>query len=101
MRVRIYRPAKTAMQSGRGKTHDWVLESEPEDAPTPDPLMGWNGSADTDRQVKLRFPTLQEAIAYAQHNGHEFTVIQPKERSFRPKSYAENFSYSRRIPWTH
>jgi len=27
MKVRIYKPAKTAMQSGQGKTKEWLLES--------------------------------------------------------------------------
>ena len=101
MRVRIYRPAKTAMQSGRGKTDDWLLEFEPEDAVTPDPLMGWSGSADTGRQVRLRFATAEDAVAYAERHGHEYSVAAPKERKFRPKNYAENFSHGRRQPWTH
>ena len=60
MQVRIYKPAKTAMQSGMNNNKEWVLESEP----TPkvlDPLMGWTGSRDTMEQVQLRFPTLDEA----------------------------------------
>ena len=101
MQVRIYRPAKTAMQSGRAGTGDWILESEPADASMPDPLMGWNGSADTRRQVRLRFDTVEEAIAYAERNGHDYSVAAPKERKVRPKTYAENFSYGRRQPWTH
>ncbi|HAT34799.1 MAG TPA: ETC complex I subunit, partial [Rhodospirillaceae bacterium] len=55
MHVRIFRPAKTAMQSGRAKTKDWLLVFEPQDRATPDPIMGWNGSADTRRQVRLEF----------------------------------------------
>jgi len=101
MRVRIYRPAKTAMQSGMARADGWVLESEPADASTPDPLMGWNGSADTGRQVRLSFATVEEAVAYAGRNGHDYTVTVPKERKVRPKIYAENFSFGRRQPWTH
>ncbi len=101
MRARIYRPAKSAMQSGRAKIDAWVLEFEPEDAETPDPLMGWNGSADTDRQVRLRFATAEDAVAYAERNGHDYDIVAPKDRKFRPKNYAENFSSRRRQPWTH
>jgi hypothetical protein len=101
MRVRIFRPSKTAMQSGRAKTRNWVLEFEPQDAPTPDPLMGWNGSSDTDRQVRLSFDTLDEAVSYADRNGYDYSVVAPKERKFRPKTYAENFAYGRKQPWTH
>ena len=65
MQVRIYKPAKTAMQSGQRNTKEWLLESEP----TPkeiDPLMGWTSSRDTMQQVKLYFATLEEAKAYAE-----------------------------------
>ena len=101
MHARIYRPAKTAMQSGRAKTEGWVLEFEPRNAVTPDPLMGWCGSADTGRQVRLRFATAEEAVAYAERHGHVYSVAVPKERKFRPKNYSENFSTNRRQPWTH
>jgi hypothetical protein len=99
--VRIYKPAKTAMQSGRGKTKDWVLEFEPADAGRPDPLMGWIGSADTRKQVKLSFDSAEEAIAYAERHGHAYTVEKPKDRRIRPKSYADNFANTRKRPWTH
>ena len=101
MRARIYRPAKTAMQSGRAKNESWLLEFEPEDAVTPDPLMGWNGSSDTGQQVRLRFASVEEAVAYAERHGHDYSVAAPKERKFRPRTYAENFAYGRRQSWTH
>jgi hypothetical protein len=101
MRVRIFKPAKTAMQSGRGKTRNWVLEFEPTDASRPDPLMGWNGSADTERQVRLRFASAEEAVAYAERRGYEYSVAQPRERRIRPKAYADNFAFGRAQPWTH
>lgn len=101
MRTRIFRPAKTAMQSGRAKTQGWVLEFEPSDASRPDPLIGWNGSADTGRQVRLRFDSAEAAIAWAERHGHEYSVAQPKERKIRPKPYADNFAWGRAQPWTH
>ena len=101
MEVRIFRPSKTAMQSGRGRVGDWVIEFEPGARPDPDPLMGWNGSADTRAQVKLHFETMEEAIAHAERNGWTFTVQKPKERRIRPKAYADNFSFKRTQPWTH
>lgn len=101
MHVRIYKPAKTAMQSGRAKTKDWVLEYEVTDRSTPDPIMGWNGSMDTRRQVRLTFDTVEEAVAYAQRHGYTYTVQKPRERKIQPRSYAENFSYRRLEPWTH
>jgi hypothetical protein len=101
MHVRIYRPAKTAMQSGRGKSNAWVLEFEPADRAEPDALMGWNGSADTRRQVELRFDGEAEAVAYARENGYTYTVQRPRERQVKPKAYTDNFAYSRLEPWTH
>lgn len=101
MEVRIFKPAKTAMQSGRAKTKDWVMEFEPADASKPDPLMGWVGSSDTRKQVRLHFHSEEEAIAYAEKEGYAYTVQRPKERRIRPKAYADNFSSRRPVPWTH
>ena len=100
MRVRIYKPAKTAMQSGVAKTREWLLESEP--APKEiDPLMGWTASRDTMQQVQLRFATLDEAKSHAEKNGWQYTVEKPHERRLRPKAYADNFAYTRVGRWTH
>src|SRR5690606_38365097 len=57
MLARIYRPAKTAMQSGKAKTHDWRLEFEPASARTQDPLTGWTSTTDMNGQVRLSFET--------------------------------------------
>lgn len=90
--VRIYKPSKTAMQSGRRKTHKWALEFEPESPEVPDPLMGWMGSSDTRRQLRLQFDTCEEAIAFAERNGLRYRLRSPHQPVIRPKSYAENFS---------
>ncbi len=90
--VRIYKPSKTAMQSGRRKTHRWVLEFEPDLPEIPDPLMGWMGSSDTRRQLRLQFATCEEAVAYAEGNGLRYRLRYPHRPLIRPKSYAENFS---------
>jgi hypothetical protein len=93
--ARIYRPAKTAMQSGRGNTRKWVLEYEPASRRDPDPLMGWSSAQDTLNQVQLRFDTIEEAIAFAQKLGLEYTLIEPHQRTLKVKSYADNFRYDR------
>jgi len=80
MFARIYRPTKTAMQSGRAKAARWVLEFEPEMARKLDPLMGWSGSSDMNQQVHLKFDTREEAIAYAKARNIPHQVIEPKER---------------------
>ena len=93
--ARIFQPAKTAMQSGRGGTRKWVLEFEPGTPRMADPLMGWIGSADTLRQVRLTFDNRDDAVAYAERAGISYRVDEPHDRRIRPKSYAANFAYDR------
>ena len=95
MKARIYQPAKTAMQSGRANSRKWVLESVPEQGKLRDPLMGWTGSADMDRQWRLRFDSKDAAVAYAERRGIDFVVEAPHPRATRPKSYAANFRWDR------
>ncbi len=90
-RARIFRPAKTAMQSGRAQTRQWVLEYEPATPRQPDPLMGWSSAADTLNQVHLCFASLEEAKAFAEKHGLDYAVEMPHERRFKPKAYADNF----------
>ena len=102
MLARIFRPAKTAMQSGKANTTDWVLEFEPRDARRPDPLMGWTQTGDTaSSQVRLSFETKEDAVRYADHHGIAFQLIDSKPAKRVIKAYADNFAFSRRIPWTH
>jgi hypothetical protein len=93
--ARIYRPSKTAMQAGRSQTRSWLLEYEPATRRSPDPLMGWSSARDTLNQVRLRFPTLDEAVAFAKKRGLDFTIIEPHARTLKTKSYADNFRYDR------
>ena len=101
MSARIFSPAKTAMQSGKAKTGHWLLEFDPEQPRKIDPLMGYTTSGDMKRQIRLAFPTREEAVAYAEKHGIVFRVEEPKEAKRRQISYAENFRYDRKIPWTH
>jgi hypothetical protein len=103
MRARIYQPAKTAMQSGTAKTHQWVLEFAQDSEREVDPLMGWTSSSDTQSQVKLRFESREAAEAYATEKGIEFDVVEPKLRKplIRARGYGENFATDRKGAWTH
>ncbi len=92
MPARIYRPAKPAVSSGRGKTRSWLLEMEPKERREPDSLIGWVGSGDTEQQLFLRFPSKEAAIAYARRQGIDYVVDEPQERVVRPKSYSDNFT---------
>ena len=98
-KAKIYKPAKTAMSSGRAKTKHWVLEFVPAAAMTPEALMGWNTMRDTTRQVQLRFETQDAAEAYAQKKGIAYELHVPHERVYTPKSYAANFAFSRQLPF--
>ena len=93
--ARILQPARSAMQSGRAQTKKWVLEYEPASRRDPDPLMGWASARDTLNEVKLRFDTLDEALAFAKKHGLEYTLIEAHEPTPKAKSYADNFRYDR------
>ena len=101
MTARIYRPSKSAMQSGRGKTNVWVLEVSSSARRSTDPVMGWTSVDDTDSQVKLEFETREKAIAYAKREGMDFVVEESRKPKRLVKSYAENFATDRKQPWTH
>ncbi len=101
MVARIYRPAPNAMQSGKGKSRNWVLEFEPEVPRSIDPLMGYTSSADMKQQVKLRFDTVEEAESYARRNGIPYRIEPAHEATVKKASYPDNFRYDRKFPWTH
>ncbi len=89
--ARIYQRPKNAMQSGRARTQIWVLEFEPAEAKQPDPLTGWAGSGDVRDQLRLTFPTLEAATAYAAREGIDAYVIAAPERKLKLQAYADNF----------
>ena len=101
MPARIYRPARNAMQSGKGKSRQWVLVHEQAAAREIDPLMGYTSSTDTRQQVQLAFETLEAAEAYAQKNGIPYAVQPAHEPTVKRVSYPDNFRSDRKTPWTH
>ena len=101
MRVRIYQPARSAMQSGTARTKSWVLDFPPADQRGIDPLMGWTSSGDMNGQVRLTFDTQEEAVAYAERHGIPFRLHAPNEQPVIIKAYADNFATNRKQPWTH
>ena len=90
-KVKIYKPSKTAMQSGKGNSKNWLLEFETLNKGI-NPLMGWETSQDTMSEVRLEFSTKEQAINYAKKNNLNFYVIEPQERKLIKKSYSENFT---------
>ena len=97
----IFRPAKTAMQSGKAKSHEWVLEYEPEKPRRIEPLMGYTSSNDMKRQIRLIFPDREQAISYAERHGLAYRIIEPHDPKRRKLAYSDNFRFDRRQPWTH
>ena len=98
MAARIYQRIKSTMQSGKRRVGQWTLEFEPAEAKRPDPLMGWAGSGDTSEQVRLTFPTIEAATAYAEKYGIAATVIPVGERALKLQTYADNFAVGPIVP---
>ncbi|MES2442073.1 MAG: ETC complex I subunit [Pseudomonadota bacterium] len=89
--ARIYQRPKNAMQSGRANTQRWILEFDPGEQQLPDPLTGWAGSGDTANQLRLGFPTLDAATAYAEREGLAFHVVPAPQAKLKLQAYADNF----------
>lgn len=101
MTARIYRPARNAMQSGKGKSQKWLLVHDPEVARSIDPLMGYTSSEDMHGQIRLSFDTQEEAEAYAKRSGFDFWVQPAHDASIKRTIYSDNFRSDRKVPWTH
>jgi len=93
IKARIYNPSKNAMQSGRAKTKEWILEYESNADRSPEPLMGWSQGKDTMTQVRLKFRTLEQAERYAEEKGLYYQVLTQHERKPKPRNYGDNFKY--------
>lgn len=91
MAARIYQRYKNAMQSGKARSGEWVLEFESERRRRPDPLTGWSGGADSQEQVLLTFPDLDAARAYADREGLDYHLVPPAPAKLKLQAYADNF----------
>jgi hypothetical protein len=101
MSARIFQPARNAMQSGKGKSDVWLLQFDAQAPRTTDPLMGWTSSADTTQQIRMRFNSREDAVAYAEREGIAFEVMEQHKARRPKKSYADNFKFGRTTNWTH
>ena len=101
MLAKIYKPTKTAMQSGKAGAKRWVLEFGPGQSLAPDVLMGWTTSTDTDGQVRLHFDTREDAIAFARRKGIPHQLVEPREPKRVMRAYGDNFAFRRKEPWSH
>ena len=91
MKAKIFKPAKTAMQSGRSKFNKWVLKFSDKKNQLKDTMMGWNGGSSSISQIELKFSSKEEAVNYAKKNGIDYEVLETRERKVINKSYADNF----------
>lgn len=91
MSARIFQRQQSAMQSGKARTEEWVLEFEQSEARQADPLMGWTGSGDTQAQVSLTFPTKDAAKDYAAKYSIPARVHATPRKSLKLQAYADNF----------
>tara|TARA_Y100000590_G_scaffold218771_1_gene247817 strand:+ start:2507 stop:2794 length:288 start_codon:yes stop_codon:yes gene_type:complete len=89
-KAKIFKPTKTAMQSGKRNTKNWLIEFDTLNTGI-DPLMGWESSRDTMSEVKLEFSSKEEAINYAKKNNIDYYVVEPQEIKIIKKSYSDNF----------
>ena len=89
-KAKIYKPSKTAMQSGMRNTKNWLIEFETLNTGI-NPLMGWETSKDTMSEVKLEFSTKEQAVNYAKKNNINYNIIEPQKRKIIKKSYSDNF----------
>ncbi len=91
MAARIYQRERNAMQSGKARSNEWLLEFESARPKRPDPLTGWAGGAETQEQVILTFPSLEAARAYAAKYGIDAHIVPPAEPKLKLQAYADNF----------
>ena len=91
MKAKIYKPSKTAMQSGRSKFNKWVLKFSDSKNQSRDTMMGWNGGSNTSSQIQLNFKSKEDAIHYAKSNNIDYEVLETSVRRVISKSYADNF----------
>jgi len=89
-KAKIYKPSKTAMQSAKGNTRNWLLEFDTKNTEI-NPLMGWETSKDMMSEIKLEFSTKEQATNYAKKNNIDYYIIEPQKRKIIKKSYSDNF----------
>ena len=99
--VVIYKPTKSAMQSGLATNKFWILKYVSYSKTNLDPLMGWSGSDDTSKQIILKFNSKKEAIDYADLHSLKYRILNNNTKTIKPKSYADNFSFKRKGLWSH
>ena len=89
--ARISELDRRTTQSGKANAGRWLLEFERSDPLRPDPLTGWNGSRDTNPQVRINFKTREEAVAYAERHNIPYHLVPATPVTMKIQAYADNF----------
>lgn len=89
--ARISEIERKATQSGKAQAGRWLLEFERQEPLRPDPLTGWNGSGDTNPQVRMTFDTKEAATAYAERHGLRYHLVPAPPVRLKIQAYADNF----------
>ncbi len=87
----IFKPSKSAMQSGLSNTKRWCLRNNEIDKTYMSSRFCWTGSSNPERQIKIFFDNLDNAIKFAEKNNYDYDIVKPNKRKIVKKSYAENF----------
>ena len=70
----IYRPSRSVMTSGQGRTKQWILRFERRRPQYIEPLMGWTADEDMTANVELKFNSLKSAIRFADSQGLDYRL---------------------------
>jgi hypothetical protein len=89
--ARISELERKTTQSGKANAGRWLLEFERQQPLRPDPLTGWNGSGDTNTQVRINFQTKEAAIAYCDKHGLRYHLVPAPPVKLKIQAYADNF----------
>lgn len=89
--ARISELGRKTTQSGKANANRWLLEFERQQPLRPDPLTGWNGSGDTNTQVRIGFQTKDAAIAYCDKHGLAYHLVPAPAAKLKIQAYADNF----------
>jgi len=89
--ARISEVERKTTQSGKANAGRWILEFERQQPLRPDPLTGWNGSGDTNPQVRMIFETSEAAVAYCEKRGLQYHLVPALPVRLKIQAYADNF----------
>lgn len=87
----IFKPPKSAMQSGLNNSKKWCLCNNEINESFMSSKFCWNGTSNPEKKIKLFFENLDSAINFAKKNNYDYEILKPNKRTLIKKSYAENF----------